>query len=272
MKAVLRIMWGIVCLAGLAHADAPLVFCTGQACGGDGPRDYAYEVDSVSYPMIEFIVGTNDLDPSHYTDVLVPPGWNFAVEQPTVIPGMRDGDGIFTPHGMISPADGLNETAGWIRWWAGDDIQPVEEFTFGFNHWWAPEDMGWTLVTRREGPPPEEHIFTEFWDAPVGAGNGPVHGPYSPPQLNLGPEELIGTEAGTVIEVPGYSVPSFAHWDEDGLRDLVVGEGGYDSVDQVLYDGKIRVYLNVGSLAEPLFEDYFYAQTASGDIVIPPDG
>lgn len=42
--------------------------------------------------------------------------------------------------------------------------------------------------------------------------------------LSLGAGELVRA-GGADIAVPGYSVPSFTHWDDDGLMDLVVGEG-----------------------------------------------
>src|SRR5512139_2516219 len=43
--------------------------------------------------------------------------------------------------------------------------------------------------------------------------------------LNFGPEEIVKAD-GNDIAVPGYSVPSFVDWNNDGLQDLVVGEGG----------------------------------------------
>jgi len=58
--------------------------------------------------------------------------------------------------------------------------------------------------------------------------------------LNLGPEELVQTN-GVDIQVPGYSVPSFVDWNNDNLKDLVVGEGGGFG------DAKVRVYINVGT-------------------------
>jgi hypothetical protein len=83
--------------------------------------------------------------------------------------------------------------------------------------------------------------------------------------LNLGPEEFI--QAGGVdIAVPGYSVPSFEDWNNDGLRDLIVGEGGNG------FTGKVRVYLNVGVESDPCFVNYFYVQAAGADLTIPPAG
>jgi hypothetical protein len=80
-------------------------------------------------------------------------------------------------------------------------------------------------------------------------------------QLHLGPEELV--EAGGVdIDVPGYSVPSFVHWDSDGLKDLVVGQGSGTALV------KVRVYLNEGTVLEPQFSTSFYAQSNGSDLTL----
>ncbi len=84
--------------------------------------------------------------------------------------------------------------------------------------------------------------------------------------LNLGPEELIQAN-GVDIDVPGYSVPSFVDWNNDKLNDLVIGEGGGG-----IGDGKIRVYLNVGTESNPQFSDYFYAQSNGSDLTCPSAG
>ncbi len=83
--------------------------------------------------------------------------------------------------------------------------------------------------------------------------------------INLGPEEIIQAN-GKDIVVPGYSVPSFEDWNGDKLRDLIIGEGGGGS------PGKIRVYLNVGTEADPCFVDYFYAQSSGKDLTFTPEG
>ena len=43
--------------------------------------------------------------------------------------------------------------------------------------------------------------------------------------INLGPEEILKAK-GQDIVVPGYSVPSFEDWNNDGRKDLIIGEGG----------------------------------------------
>ncbi len=178
MRKTLRIT-AVLCLTYMgasAKGDAPLVYCTGTESGGSGPRQYAYQVDSVSYPMIEFRVGTSDLDPDHYGGVLAPPGWNFTVEPRT----MGHVRGLKTPHGEVSPGPCRCLTEGSARWWTDDPALAVEYFVFGYDHPWSSEDVGWDLNTRREGSPPELYSFSESWDAHVGTGMGPIHGPSSP--------------------------------------------------------------------------------------------
>lgn len=71
---------------------------------------------------------------------------------------------------------------------------------------------------------------------------------------------------GLTIVVPSYSVPSFVYWDDDALPDLVVGEGGdWD-------DGKVRIYLNEGTLEAPQFSGFSYAQSNGQPLVEPAGG
>lgn len=79
--------------------------------------------------------------------------------------------------------------------------------------------------------------------------------------LNLGPEELV--EAGGLdVDVGTYSVPSYVDWNNDGLKDLIIGGG----------DGKVRVYLNGGTESEPAFSNFFYAQSNGTDLYCAPLG
>ena len=84
--------------------------------------------------------------------------------------------------------------------------------------------------------------------------------------LVLGPEQVVQA-AGADISVPGFSVPSFVYWDDDGLKDLVVGEGS-----GLTGFGYVRVYLNSGSPGSPLFTTYFYAQSNGSDLRSPGGG
>jgi WD40 repeat protein len=93
------------------------------------------------------------------------------------------------------------------------------------------------------------------WAGPMACAEG----------LNFGPEEFVQAN-GVDIQVPGYSVPSFEDWNDDGLKDLIVGEGGGST------PGKVRVYLNIGTETQPVFGDFLYAQSTSGDLVCTPKG
>ncbi len=83
--------------------------------------------------------------------------------------------------------------------------------------------------------------------------------------LHLGPEQAVQS-AGSDIDVPGYSVPSFAYWDADELKDLIVGEG------DGTYTPKVRVYLNVGTAESPEFANYSYGQSDGADLTVPGSG
>jgi hypothetical protein len=89
--------------------------------------------------------------------------------------------------------------------------------------------------------------------------------------LDLGPEEIV--QAGGVdLVVRGWSVPSMADWNSDGLADLVVGEGGFDFVDVVTYQAKVRVYLNGGTETDPQFDTFSYVQSDGRDLALPGQG
>lgn len=79
--------------------------------------------------------------------------------------------------------------------------------------------------------------------------------------LNLGPEELVKAN-GIDIDVGTYSVPSFVDWDNDNLKDLVIGTGS----------GYVRVYLNDGAESAPSFSNYFYARSNGAALYCPPSG
>jgi hypothetical protein len=78
--------------------------------------------------------------------------------------------------------------------------------------------------------------------------------------LNLGPEELVWA-GGTEITVPGYSVPSYVDWNNDGLEDLVVGEGGGGG-----NPGYVRIYLNEGTASSPQFSGPSYAMSGGTEL------
>ncbi|MBD3349158.1 MAG: T9SS type A sorting domain-containing protein [Candidatus Eisenbacteria bacterium] len=90
-------------------------------------------------------------------------------------------------------------------------------------------------------------------------------GATAPASANLLLDAGVQVESsGTPIDVPGYSVPSTADWDSDGLYDLIVGEGSST--------GKVRVYLNVGTASQPEFTGFTYAQSMGADLAVTGGG
>ncbi|MFC1766803.1 FG-GAP-like repeat-containing protein [Planctomycetota bacterium] len=83
---------------------------------------------------------------------------------------------------------------------------------------------------------------------------------------DLHPGQIIQAN-GTDIEVPGYSVPSMVDWNNDGLADLMVGEGGGGT-----NPGLVRVYYNKGTATDPQFTNFSYLQNGAGAISVPSQG
>lgn len=84
--------------------------------------------------------------------------------------------------------------------------------------------------------------------------------------LDLGPEQIVQAD-GADIFVNSYSVPSFADWNNDGLRDLIVGDGG-----GIQPMGRVRVYLNSGTTSEPVFTTHFYVVADGMQLSWPASG
>jgi hypothetical protein len=102
-------------------------------------------------------------------------------------------------------------------------------------------------------------LVASIFSASVPAGEG---------TLNFGPEEIIKADGNDIV-VPGFSVPSLVDWNNDHLQDLVIGEGGALTA---VTPAKVRVYLNRGTEAQPLFKDYFYVQADGKDLTLTPEG
>jgi hypothetical protein len=85
--------------------------------------------------------------------------------------------------------------------------------------------------------------------------------------LTFGPEDIVQADDLDIV-VPGYSVPSCFDWNNDGLQDLVIGQGGSSG------DAKIRVYLNLGTESCPRFSDSFcfYAKSYTSVLTCPASG
>ena len=87
-----------------------------------------------------------------------------------------------------------------------------------------------------------------------------VAAPPAAAQLDLGPQQIIQA-GGADMQVNGFSVPCYADWNNDGLMDLIIGEGGSSSA----FTG-VRVYLNEGAASDPQFSGYSYVQADGADL------
>lgn len=109
-----------------------------------------------------------------------------------------------------------------------------------------------------------------YWDADaekdllIGQANGLI-GIY----LNVGTDALPTFDGGTflqvgpagskvAIDVGDRATLAVADWNNDGKKDLITGA----------YDGKIRIYLNVGTDSAPDFEAVIFAQNNGSDLAV----
>lgn len=66
---------------------------------------------------------------------------------------------------------------------------------------------------------------------------------------------------GAPIDVEvGHAAPYFVDFDDDGVKDLLVGQFG---------GGKLRIYKNVGSNSEPKFDSFTFFQAGGADATVP---
>jgi hypothetical protein len=82
--------------------------------------------------------------------------------------------------------------------------------------------------------------------------------------MDFGPQQIVQA-GGADIVVGRYAMPIFEDWNNDGLNDLIVGEGVFVGP---LSLGKVRVYLNSGTTGAPVFSSWSYAQAAGSDLQV----
>jgi hypothetical protein len=81
-------------------------------------------------------------------------------------------------------------------------------------------------------------------------------------QVQFRPGELLQA-AGQALDMGNYAIPCVADWNGDGRKDLLVG---YQTA------GKIALYLNTGSDANPVFPTAVNLQAGGADIYLPSGG
>jgi len=79
--------------------------------------------------------------------------------------------------------------------------------------------------------------------------------------MDFGAEEIIKA-AGSDIDVGAFSVPSFFDWNNDSLDDLIIGDSS----------GKVRVFLNNGTINQPAFSNSFFVQANGSDLQVSRSG
>lgn len=79
---------------------------------------------------------------------------------------------------------------------------------------------------------------------------------------SAGLKEGVKLEAdGEAIDVQvGHLVPLAMDWNDDGKKDLIVGQ---------FSGGKIRLYLNHGTDSAPVFKDFEYLRAGDAEISLP---
>ncbi|MCA9123729.1 MAG: carboxypeptidase regulatory-like domain-containing protein [Planctomycetales bacterium] len=107
-------------------------------------------------------------------------------------------------------------------------------------------------------------IMPSTWDQVYPGAIGASDEPQSRWALKFNDAVFLQAE-GIDIQALANSVPVLVDWNNDGLKDLLVGEtiGSY---------GKVRLYLNEGSAAQPEFGEVVYLQVDGADLAVPAAG
>lgn len=78
----------------------------------------------------------------------------------------------------------------------------------------------------------------------------------------LAPPVIVEADGEPIDVEVGHAAPHFADFDEDGVPDLLVGQFG---------EGKLRIYRNEGTAAEPVFKNFTWFK-AGADLGVVPAG
>ena len=109
-------------------------------------------------------------------------------------------------------------------------------------------------------------------------------GPVLAQSNELQPPVRILANGKPIDVTTGHAAPYVLDFDGDGVRDLLVGEFGNGEfpVDQLpakleegwktpdaFANGRLRIYKNRGTDAEPRFEDFVFLQAGGADATVP---
>ena len=80
------------------------------------------------------------------------------------------------------------------------------------------------------------------------------------PTSKLAAPVRIAAGSGFIDADIGHSDPLMIDWNSDGKRDLLVGQFG---------EGKLRIYLNIGTDTDPKFDKYEFLKAGTADVSVP---
>ncbi|MFC1477390.1 hypothetical protein ACFL6L_02875 [candidate division KSB1 bacterium] len=79
-------------------------------------------------------------------------------------------------------------------------------------------------------------------------------------QKSFQPGVKLMVDGKPINVTQGHSVPAVFDWNNDGKKDIITGQ---------FRDGKISLYLNRGTDAQPVFKDFEYMKAGGKEISLP---
>ena len=128
-----------------------LISCNGMESGGQGATRYEYVFlnnTPTPMPIGTFCVGTNDLDPTHYSSWVAPSGFiptAIVANVDTTPCSVMYTSYVKTPHGVTPPGEGMPPLNGAIFWSGNHTIPAGQTVVFGFENPMTSWDAEWTM-------------------------------------------------------------------------------------------------------------------------------